>query len=363
MDEEDERVELFWGRTMLCKFEKLQALTTTKPWQLDLASGRERLLLRVPPSCAMTQEMEKYMKVRVDAKLAVKKHQVDEDAVREKRAKVSAESASKSDPDGVISVDPTPANIDESARASTEKASRRAVNAQVEPPRPPAIKVDIVRDAVEKLCRPTGKRPTRPLMDFYRNDALADMAGHKGTRQFQVVDRYRLTDSEAYGEGAKLKQSALTAEELELAAQLQALASGVFDRSNAKPTSRAGLSQQQKAHVPSQPGVTRQLLLLPEDGNVSERATTKARKVVVCSGALSTMWARIAPKAKRIPMRLDSLNMYASATPSSAMDSFESAHVDMTKVRSTTFGCMYYMGVVSEALQSVTCIPSSMISH
>ena len=365
MDEEDERVELLWGGTMLPKFEILQALTTTKPWQLDLSSGRERLLLRVPPSCSRNREMEKYMKVKVHVKLEEKERQVEEDVAREKkRAKVSVESASKGEPEGAVSVDPVPGKKDESARAGSEKASGRAVNTQVEPLRPPAIKVAIVRDAVEKLRRPTGKRHTRPLMDFYRHDALEDMAVRKATRRFQVADRYRLADSEAFGEGAKYKQHALTEEEWDLAAQLQALASGVGDRSNTKPKSRAPAPGKSLPYVPSEPDVTRQILLLREDvKNVSIPATARVRKVAVYSGELSTIWAKVVSKPRSVPMQHDGSNMLANAVPTSITDSFESEPVDMSKIRSTTFGCMYYMGVVSEALQSVTCMPSSMICH
>ena len=60
----DSSVELLWGTILLPETEALQQLVITKPWQIDFRSGKEKLLLRLPPGVQPSREMEKYMKIK-----------------------------------------------------------------------------------------------------------------------------------------------------------------------------------------------------------------------------------------------------------------------------------------------------------
>lgn len=318
---ESERGELLWGTILLPEFEILQALTSTKPWQIDLKKGAERLLMRVPRGCGTTEEMLKYMKI-AEKKPSPPPPPVEAppvDARPKKRARTNkAESADDVSEDLVVA---GLLAVAEKKPSGDGKQSEREATVALRVDRRPRIRVAIVREAMEKLFRQTTGRRMRSIMDFYEHDA-SPVERPKNSRQVQVCERYTLSLTER-GE-ARIEDEA-TEEDLELVAQLNALAtSGKPTRSKADARARA-LRVDEEAALPNE------LLAF-----VPTTDADKTTKVVIRSGTFAEAWA-------------------------TTLASQVKPQVDMGRVRCSTFACFYYTGLVSEALNSVSLLPPSML--
>lgn len=373
---DDERVELLWGTILLPNVESLGALTTTKPWQIDFETGKERLLLRVPQGLAPSSEMMKYMKVReargTEALPAPEVKKQAEDSKKRRRSHLHASASNSvgglsSATESLSTIPSTEARAVKGQEKPNKKntdgkaarsAGNRTVNAvqsankksgsdqkrdgrkrkeptkrlqkeesaeagQPESPSP-VIKVNILKPQIDERQRSTKGKKMRQMSSFYvESSSLVELQTHDiAERNLRVSDRYAAKSTQPE------RSSSPKIDEADLVEQLTVLAnSATLPRKKQKKPSARSI----EAEAPAKP--KRQSWT---NTDVPEHSALEPRTpLIIESGIIGDVLHKF-----DIPV----------VQP-----------IGESEVRCTTFGCVYYMSLVSDALKSVRLLPPKYI--
>ena len=364
---DDGGVEVLWGTILLPNVELLGALTTTKPWQIDFKGGKERLVLRVPQGLTPSREMMKYMKVRearakgASRALEVKKHAEDGKKRRRSHLNASASNSALETSASTERLSTIPAtegrtnkghenkkNADSKAVRSAGNRAGNAVNKksgtdhnsdgrkrkepnkrlQKEEPaeaerhhESPVIRVNILKPQIDERQRSTKGKKMRHLSEFYvESSSLVELGTHDiAERNLRVSDRY----------AAKSKRPARSSspkiDEAEIIEQLTVLANSGPSLPRKKQKKRAA-----RREAPSKPDTQWTSTDIPE-----HKVLEKQTPFSIENGAIGDM-------------------LHTFDIP--AMEPIRDRDV-----RRTTFWCVYYMSLVSDALKSVRLLPPKYI--
>jgi len=373
---DDERVELLWGTILLPNIESLGALTTTKPWQIDFKGGKERLLLRVPQGLTPSREMMKYMKVReargTEAPPAPEVKKQAEDSKKRRRSHLNASSSNSmgglsSATDSLSTIPATAAravkgqekankknadgkaarsagnrtfNAVQSANKKSESDQKRdgrkrkeptkrlqkeeSAEAERQPESPsPVIKVNILKPQIDERQRSTKGKKMRQMSEFYvESSSLVELQTRDiAERTLMVSDRYAAKSTQPE------RSPSPKIDEADLVEQLTVLAnSATLPRKKQKKPSARSID----AEAPAKPKRQWTNTDVPEHSALEPRPP-----LIIESGIIGDVLHKF-----DIP----------AVQP-----------IGESEVRCTTFGCVYYMSLVSDALKSVRLLPPKYI--
>ncbi len=339
---DDEGVEVLWGTILLPNVELFGALTTTKPWQIDFEGGKERLVLRVPQGLTPSREMMKYMKVREARAKGASNGALETSASTERLSTIPAtegrtnkghENKKNADSKAVRSAgnragnavnkkSGTDHNSDGRKRKEPNKRLQKEEPAEAERHHEsPVIKVNILKPQIDERQRSTKGKKMRQMSEFYvESSSLVELGTHDiAERNLRVSDRY----------AAKSKRPARASspniDEAEIIEQLTVLANSgpsLPRKKQKKPAARR--------EAPSKPDTQWTSTDIPEQKVLEKRAP-----YTIESGAIGDM-------------------LHTFDIP--AMEPIRDR-----EVRRTTFWCVYYMSLVSDALKSVRLLPPKYI--
>ena len=354
----DSSVELLWGTILLPETEALQQLVITKPWQIDFRSGKEKLLLRLPPGVQPSREMEKYMKIKevvvepreLEVALAKPAQQKVKVAVaaKRKRSKASVDDDEVLEDDleaalsGLVSVKQPRiggANADSKSEPVAE-----AVRDPSSVPLPPLVEVRMIRESMDELRRPCGTRKMRPLIDFYADlgKIPEDTYFRKVPRHVQVADRYCsffLNDVTDAGE------------EAEIAKQLAALS----DQRRSQRVSHKKVTRGPSALAAPAHPYANYLGMAAMQENLLAAMENKSSMIAERSGFRGLQGRVPIERMKAVIFQTSTIGDVVAKMKQQA-DEYQ---FDMSRVQSSTFGCLYYMRLINEALQSIALLPAS----
>jgi len=356
----DSSVELLWGTILLPENEALQQLVITRPWQIDFRLGMEKLLLRLPPGVQPSREMEKYMKIKEVVVEPPKLEVAPAKPAREQqkvKAAVSAKrkrSKASCDDDEVLEDDMEAAL---SGLVSVKQPRIGGVNAHPKSeavaevardpspvPLPSLVEVRMIREAMDELRRPCGTRKMRPLVDFYADlgKIPEDAYFRKVPRHVQVADRYH---------SFFLNDIPDTGEEADLAHQLTAL-------SDQRPSQRA--SYKKVTRVPSSLAApahpySNYLGMAAMRGNLFAAMENNTSAIAERNGYHGLPGSMPIERMKAVIFQTSTIGDVVAKMKRQA-DEYQ---FDMSRVQSSTFGCLYYMRLINEALQSIALLPGT----
>lgn len=388
----DSGVELLWGTILLPDSEIIQALTTTKPWQIDLKGGRELLLLRMPVDAIMSDELRKYMNKRVvvesenveieeperKPKPARKRKEKPEKpkATEDKKASSQTKNGrtpAKGDapPMKAISLDAKKSysteeyDLLQKKLRKTKKQTASNASPSIEPKAPP-VKVSLYKDVIERNRLANSKRPVRALSDLY--EAAGAPAAREGLgKANRATQRF-----ERKSDGGKRSLADLAEEsnedsfttseiDMELAEQLTMLADTALP---AKPKKR----QKKIKAVEPKPRTHYTKEMVNFAKNVAKTSKAMGAKVdvdVLLQKTLDTKRSMIAatqglPGA--VPLSRVKAVIVKTATIGEVFKLQDDIHYQnlstMRQVKRNTIGSVYYVNLVHEALEDVSLVPS-----
>lgn len=392
----DSGAELLWGTILLPESEIIQALTTTKPWQIDLKGGRELLLLRLPVETVMSDELRKYMQKRVVVEKTVeseiaaieeperkpkpvrkRKEKPEEpkakedkkasDATKKVRTSAKGEGSSMK----AISLEAKKScsmeeyDLLQKKLRKTKKQTASNASPSTEPKAPP-IKVSLYKDVIERNRLANSKRPVRALSDLYAADG-APAAGEgldKANRKTQRAQRKSNGGKQSLADLAEeSNEDTFTTSEIdmELAEQLTMLADAALP---AKPKKR----QKKTKVVEPKPRAhyTKEMINFAQNVAKSSKAMGAEVDVdVLLQKTLDTKRSMIAatqglPGA--VPLSRVKAVIVKTATIGEVFKPKDEYYHEnpntMLHVQRNTIGSVYYVGLVHEALEDVSLVPS-----
>ena len=393
----DSGAELLWGTILLPESEIIQALTTTKPWQIDLKGGRELLLLRLPVETIMSDELRKYMQKRVVVEKTVeseiaaieeperkpkpsrkRKEKPEEPKAKEDKKASDATKQVRTSAKGegpsmkAISLDAKKScsmeeyDLLQKTLRKTKKQTASNESPSTEPKAPP-IKVSLYKSVIEQNRLAKSKRPVRALSDLYDADG-APAAGEgllKANRKTQRTQRKSNAGKRSLADLAEeSNEDTFTTSEIdmELAEQLTMLADAAL------PTKRQKKRQKKTKVVEPKPSThyTKEMINFAQNVAKSSKAMGAEVDVdVLLQKTLDTKRSMIAatqglPGA--VPLSRVKAVIVKTATIGEVFKPKDEYYHEnpntMLHVQRNTIGSVYYVGLVHEALEDVSLVPS-----
>jgi len=202
----------------------------------------------------------------------------------------------------------------------------------------------MIREAMDELRRPCGTRKMRPLVDFYADlgKIPEDAYFRKVPRHVQVADRYH---------SFFLNDIPDTGEEADLAHQLTAL-------SDQRPSQRA--SYKKVTRVPSSLAApahpySNYLGMAAMRGNLFAAMENNTSAIAERNGYHGLPGSMPIERMKAVIFQTSTIGDVVAKMKRQA-DEYQ---FDMSRVQSSTFGCLYYMRLINEALQSIALLPGT----
>ena len=385
--------ELLWGTTYLPQSEIIQSLTITKPWQIDLRGGKERLQLRVPAGVAPVEELLKYVNVKPkpalgedkSSKLAsvnvqgarTKRKREDEKSNRssEKSKKEIAEAAEAKKQKVEEEEVPPPAPVSTARNFSLDeydkvqrkmnKSGKKTIKpvapvpkAEAQAARFAGPKMNALKDVfMSNTASVSGKQPMRALTDIYGISSAANAElGGRVERNAQTVSRAEAQITNTTASPAVSEPKSPRIDDFDVAEQLTSLANAAIAASQMSPKKKS--AQKKKPAEASNVGLSKNLTKIAK--HLDERYKT-GQKNETCTP----------PSRNRAVSRHEDLPN--SAKPiivhtGNILDAFKRMTrkggkmvCDMSMIQTNTIGAYYYMTAAGVALQSVTLVPARYI--
>jgi len=393
--------ELFWGTTYLPATEVIQALTITKPWQIDLRGGRERLQLRVPAGVAPGKEVLQYMKVKPKLVLeeilptkstssaggCMQTKRKREDAKSNKSLeKIKKEGATASDAkkQKVIEAEEEERSASPAPYVSTErnfsideydkvqrkmnKSGKKTIKPVARVPKadPSALrlaapKMNKLKDVImSNTASVSGKQPMRALTDIYGVSPVAKVAvASRVERNAQTVSRAEDQAEDITAVPMVSEPMSLPDDDLDLAEQLTSLANAAIATTRESPKKR---SSQKKMLTGSNitelnKNLTKIAQHLDERYKSGTRSPTNAPSGTK-RGASKKSLPGEKPSAHVGPIVVHTGNILDAFR---RMKRKTRTPCDMSSIQTNTIGAYYYMTAAGMALQNVTLVPARYI--
>jgi hypothetical protein len=212
-------------------------------------------------------------------------------------------------------------------------------------PLPPVVEVQMIRESMNELRRPCGTRKMRPLIDFYADlgKIPEDAYFRKVPRHVQVADRYH---------SYFLNEAPDSSDEAELAHQLAALSDQrLSQRASRKKVVRGPSSS---LAAPAHP-YANYLGMAAMKGNLLAAMESNSSMIAERSGFRGLPGPMPMERMKAVIFQTSTIGDVVAKMKKQA-DEYQ---FDMSRVQSSTFGCLYYMRLINEALQSIALLPAS----